>query len=127
MDLLSSLFIAFSLQYDLPPGLLSALCYVESTHNISAVNPDDGKSASLGICQVKLKTAKWMGFKGTEADLMKPENNIKYAAAYLKYQLVRYDNLPKAVIAYNLGNAKGLTTSAYQRKVFKTWGVYHAL
>ena len=124
MNTLTALFITFSTQYELPEALLSSLCFVESRHKISAVHHDDGGADSLGICQIKLTTAKERGFRGTSKQLMRPEMNIKYAAKYLKHQLDRYDgSIEKAVIAYNRGNAKNLTTSKYQRKVFKKWRV----
>lgn len=123
MDILL-LFVAISSQNHLPPGLLNSLCYVESRHNPKAIHHDDGAGGdSLGVCQIKLKTAQEMGYKGTEKQLMQPSTNIRYAAKFLKFQLKRYDNnIAKAVIAYNKGNAKGLTTSKYQRKVFNKWG-----
>ncbi len=119
---LTTLFLTISLQYHIPPGLLQSLCYVESKHVITAVHKDDGTGGdSLGVCQIKKSTAKELGFKGTSKQLMKPEMNIKYAAKYLHYQLNRYGKINKAVIAYNRGNSKGLTTSKYQRKVYNVW------
>ena len=115
------LFILYSAQFNLPDGLLSSLCYVESGHNIEAVHLADGNGNSIGACQIKLKTARFMGFRGTEKQLMRPDVNIYYAAWYLRYQINRYRSVRKGVIAYNIGNAKGLTTSEYQIKVFKQW------
>ena len=121
MNTIAVIFTAYSVQFGLPEGLLSALCYVESNHNPAAIHHDDGGGDSLGICQVKYKTAKWLGFKGTPEQLLRPEINIKYAAAYLKYQHKRYDNsLQKAVVAYNKGHADDVT-STYSKKVFKQW------
>jgi len=124
MTTLSALFISMSAYYGLPPGLLSSVCYVESKHNISALHKHDGNGDSIGVCQIKLKTARHMGFHGTEAQLMIPRNNVKYAAKYLSYQMKRYHNINKAIIAYNYGNAKSLTSTKYQRKVIKKWGQY---
>lgn len=115
------LFVLFSNQYGLPPELLSSLCFVESRHKISAIHHDDGGSESLGLCQIKLNTAKSLGFRGTPNQLMEPKYNIKYAAKYLSHQIKRYDSVKKGVIAYNRGNAKNLTSSRYQVKVFKEW------
>lgn len=124
MNTLLALFTSMSLQYHIPPGLLKSLCYVESKHKINAIHRDDGGADSLGVCQIKLKTAKEMGFKGTAKQLMIPSNNVKYAAKFLSHQFKRYGKINKAVIAYNKGNAKDLTTSKYQRKVYKTWRGY---
>lgn len=121
MVTLTALFMTMSTSYGLPAGLLSSICYVESRHKITAVHHDDGGADSLGVCQIKLKTAKAMGFHGTAKQLMIPRNNVKYAAKYLAYQINRYKSVSKAVIAYNRGNARGLTSSHYQRKVFNKW------
>lgn len=86
---------------------------------------DDGGSPSIGLCQVKLKTSKWLGYKGTEKQLLNPTVNAYYAAKYLKYQLKRYNgNTEKALIAYNRGNAKGLTRTEYSAKIMIHWGLH---
>lgn len=127
MVLLSMLFTAATHNYKLPSGLLSALCYVESTHNPKAINFLDGKDDSLGICQVQEQTARFLKFNGLKEDLFKPKVNIKYAAKYLSYQLKRYDNdVYKAVAAYNAGtflpNKVGLAKNdLYVRKVLAAW------
>lgn len=101
---LATLFLAATAAYHLPPGLLSALCWTESRGKVNAVHHDDGTEDSLGVCQVKPKTARYMGFTGTEKELMIPRINIKYSARYLKYQLIRYHgNVVKAIAAYNAG------------------------
>jgi soluble lytic murein transglycosylase-like protein len=117
-------FLLTSSTYNLPPDLLSAICYTESKYNTHAVHLDDGGEPSLGICQIHYSTAKWLGFKGTPTQLMDPKTNIEYAGRYLAKQLERYDeNAQKAVIAYNYGHApKNLTYTRYQIKVFTRWG-----
>lgn len=110
------------MQYQLPPGLLASLCYVESNHDVRKIHYNDGESHSYGICQIKLSTARGLGFRGTAMELMRPERNIHYAAVYLQHQLVRYHgDIARGVVAYNRGNARHLTTSSYQRKVYKVW------
>jgi soluble lytic murein transglycosylase-like protein len=119
---LALLFQSATQQFNLPPGLLAALCFVESKHVATAVHHDDGGSDSLGICQIKYKTAQWLGFQGTEQELMQPKINIYYAAKVLVYQADRYGgDYERAVVAYNRGNAKGLQRSEYSCKVFKAW------
>lgn len=115
------LFVLYGAQFNLPAGLLSSLCFVESRHDVSAIHMHDGSGNSVGVCQIKLKTARYLGFKGTEKQLMRPDVNIYYAAAYLRYQMNRYRSIKKGVIAYNIGNARGLTSTIYQTKVFKQW------
>lgn len=124
---LALLFLSATQTFSLPPGLLSALCYVESHHKVSAVHHDDGNGDSLGVCQVKLNTAKMLGFRGTYSQLMKPETNIEYAAKYLRKQLLRYDeNSPHAIAAYNSGSFRSGTKSfarnqIYVDRVFVAW------
>lgn len=121
MNTLSAIFIATTLHLGLPPGLLSSLCFVETNHDIAAIHVDDGQGDSLGICQIKLRTAQWLGYKGTDEQLMNPQVNIYWSGVYLKYQIRRYGSIERAVIAYNIGNARNLTTTNYQVKVFKVW------
>lgn len=122
MTILSALFITTSIQFNLPNGLLSSLCFVETRHIASVVHIDDGSSHSYGVCQVKLETAKYLGFKGTVEQLMNPKINIYYAAKYLQKQILRYNDINKGIVAYNRGNSNKLTRSIYSDKVNKQWG-----
>ena len=89
----------------LDPKLLSSLCYLESKHNPNAINRDDGNGDSIGMCQIKVATAKQFDKKATAKKLFNVEYNLKIAAQYLAYQIDRYDgNLRKAVLAYNAGS-----------------------
>ena len=117
------LFLHASQTFNLPPKLLDSVCFIETKHDVFAVHQDDGGSKSLGVCQVKYKTARWLGFQGTEGELMEPGLNIYYAAKYLSYQQRRYKNIQRAVVAYNRGNAKNLQTTAYSVKVINQWKV----
>jgi soluble lytic murein transglycosylase-like protein len=115
------LFTTATQAFNLPQGLLPALCFVESGYDASAVHEDDGGSDSLGICQVKYSTSRWMGFEGTEQELMQPRNNIWYAAKYLAYQINRYGEVERGIVAYNRGHAKDLRSSRYSGRVIKQW------
>lgn len=122
MGSLMAIFTAVTVQYGLPNNLLASLCYVESKHSVNAIHHDDGGADSLGICQIKLNTARDLGFRGTAKQLMEPKYNIKYAGKYLQKQMRRYHGqVNKAVIAYNQGHAGQLTTTRYQVKVFHQW------
>ena len=124
---LSALFLTVSQTYNLPPGLLSALCFVESSHNVAALVMDDNGTPSVGVCQVKLATARTLGFKGTETQLRNPKVNVRLAGKYLAKQIRRYDyNLYKGVAAYNSGTWRMSTTgyarnSHYVVKVLNSW------
>lgn len=127
MTTLLMLFSSVTVQFGLPVGLLPAICYVESHHNILATHKDDGRGTSLGVCQIKLPTARMMGFKGSEKELMDPSNNVYYAGKYLRYNLNRYSqNRAKAIAAYNAGSFRTDSTGkafnyGYVRKVYAAW------
>lgn len=122
MGTLAAIFLTVSIQYDLPPGMLSAVCMVESNHTPTAIHRNDGNGDSLGICQIKASTARQFGFTGNAEDLMDPQTNITYAAAYLAWQLERYDyDTMRGLTAYNKGCSTGSGRSTYAKKVIETW------
>ncbi len=122
------LFIAASVTFNLPVGLQSAVCYVESNHNAAVINPNDGGSPSHGICQIKLNTARQMGYTGSSEALRLPNVNIYWSASYLSHCLVRYDgDVLRGISAYNSGTYRINSTGRpinlnYIRKVLKAWG-----
>lgn len=84
-------------------SLLLAICMHE-TGLKNVIVHQDGGSPTFGICQVKAETARMLGYEGKPEGLLNPEINAKYAALYLKKQLIRYDNdHKKAIAAYNAG------------------------
>ena len=88
----------------IPPALLLSVCFTESGFR-NTLSPTDGKSASYGVCQVKLATARMFNPKVHASTLMNPKVNAMYAAIYLKYQLRRYGyDVRRAVCAYNSGS-----------------------
>lgn len=113
--------------FHLPVGLQSSICWVESNHNPKALHKDDGGGNSVGVCQIKLSTARSLGFKGNETQLQDPKVNIYYSARYLRRQLDRYrGDSHKAVAAYNAGawrlNMQGqIKNRHYVDKVFQAW------
>lgn len=131
MTLATNIALSFGLAtkaFMLPPGLLSAVCWVESLHNPTAINVNDRGSPSIGICQIKWDTAKLLGFKGTAQKLLSNYRlNIHYAAKYLHKQLGRYDDdVDAAIAAYNAGSAsynkRGLLKNRiYVARVHQAW------
>lgn len=128
MNELILMFAMVTQTYNLPPKLLSGICYVESGHKVKAINVNDGGADSLGVCQIKLETAKLVGYRGTAKELHHSAfMNISYAGKYLRKQLDRYhDDVIQAVAAYNAGccrfNAKGqIKNRLYVAKVLKAW------
>ena len=88
--------------------VLLSICSHESRGDVHAINITDGGSASYGFCQIKFKTAKALGFRGSIQELWhNPQVNMGWAGRYLKKQLGRYDNnYYLAVAAYNAGSVK---------------------
>lgn len=121
------LFVNISQTLSLPPGLLSSICYVESRHDIKAYRQFDGGSESVGICQVKLSTAQYLGFTGTVKELSYPVVNIYYAGKYLKNRISIYKgDVIKGISAYNSGscriNKEGkIRNFQYVEKVLRRW------
>jgi len=124
---LSALFIWTSTLFNLPPGLQSAICWVESGHNVRAMHFDDNGANSVGVCQIRLSTARLLGFQGSEQDLRLPRNNVYYSGKYLHSQYLRYNrNILKTISAYNAGSAplneKGqIRNIRYVNKVLRAW------
>ncbi len=117
---LALLFIGTTQTLALPEGLLSAICYVESHHNIKAIHKDDGNGNSVGVCQIKLQTARQMGFKGTEKQLMSPKVNVYYSGKYLKYQLSRRNTVQEVISSYNAGKPIK-SNKRYVNSVLSAW------
>ena len=104
--------------YDVPYRLLVAVGIVESRLNPQALNASDGGSASYGAFQLKMNTARMLGFHGTKQNLMDFHTNTKYAAMYLSYQLKRYHgSWMKAARAFNQGSYDGLFWSDYNQRI----------
>ena len=100
------LFATATQTFNLPVGLMPAVCFVETHHDVRAINLYDHGSPSLGICQIKYTTARSLGYKGTPELLWhNPKVNIYWASKYLSRLLSRYGgDRYKAVSAYNLGH-----------------------
>ena len=65
--------------YDLPPALVHRLAIRESSHR-----PEARNGPYWGLFQILPQTARTMGFKGKNEDLLNPETNLEYALKYLK-------------------------------------------
>lgn len=107
----------------LPQGLLESVCTVESQLNSHIIRYNDGGEDSLGLCQVKLSTARHMKFTYTREELLRdPVKNMQVAARFIKYQHKRYNgSYMMAIKAYNRGHAKNIFFNSYSRKVFLLW------
>jgi soluble lytic murein transglycosylase-like protein len=120
-ETLAEQFDRIAMEQGVSPKLLKAVCWVETRHNPLAFRPKDGRSASYGVCQVKMRTALHVGLYVSGAALQRPEVNITVAALYLRHQLRRYKgNMKKAISAYNAGSYKE-SNNAYVHKVMRQY------
>ena len=96
--------------YEFDPLLIVAVMQAESRSNPGARGHLNSgtESGALGLMQVKLGTAQIVGRNlgldiRTEADMMKPDVNLLLGTYYLLRQIVRYGNVNKGLMAYNIG------------------------
>lgn len=114
------------------PALLYAMCSVESGLRSQIINPDDGGEDSIGLCQIKVGTARIFNKGVTKDVLLDPYMNAYFAALYLDKQINRYPgNIRCAIAAYNAGrckkNEKGqLTNKAHVNKVATVYNSLNA-
>lgn len=84
------------------PYLVLAIAKQESGGNRMAHNRHD---PAYGLMQLKLGTARILGFTGKWRELFDWKVNLKLGVTYLNKQIERYKDLPSALAAYNAGSA----------------------
>jgi len=62
-----------------PVALAQAVVAIESKYNPRVT----GRAGEIGLMQIKLQTARAMGYRGSRQGLYDPETNIKYGMLYL--------------------------------------------
>lgn len=106
-----------SVSADAAPGwLVAAIIHVESGGNPNA----RGRHGEIGLGQLKLATARSVGYRGGRAGLFNPSVNRRYTEAYLNLAIRRaHGNLCHAASLYNAGVFARPRCSAYGRKVLR--------
>ena len=91
----------------LPPDIAEAVVFVESRYNSTVI----GRVGEIGLMQVRPETAAMLGFKGTTAELARPEINIHYGVIYLgrAWRLAQGD-LCRALMKYRAGHGEETMT-----------------
>jgi len=72
-------------RHKVPNDLAHAIVSLESNYDPNAT----GELGEIGLGQIRCGTAKSEGFKGKCTELYKPEVNLEYSMAYLRYALDR--------------------------------------
>jgi len=118
----SNMIRAHARQNGVPAKLAEAVVRVESNYNAKA----RGSAGEIGLMQIKLSTARAMGYRGTRKGLYDPNTNLKYGMKYLggAHQLSGGDTCG-TILRYNAGHyAKRMnkTSSHYCAKVKNIMG-----
>ena len=93
--LINKLVSKYAKKYDVDESLIHALIKVESDYDPKAVSPAGAK----GLMQLMDKTAQLYKVK----DPFDPEENIRAGVKHLKMLIDKYNDIEKALAAYNAG------------------------
>jgi soluble lytic murein transglycosylase-like protein len=69
----------YARSYGVPVSLAKAVVQIESSYRPNL----RGKAGEIGLMQVKLSTARGMGYTGSAKGLYNPDTNIRYGMKYL--------------------------------------------
>ena len=102
---------AAAISHDIKPEIALGLVDVESTFK-----PNVEKDGNYGLMQIRIGTARSMGFRGSASDLMKPENNLEYGLRYLSYCRDKHEDVTLMLGCYN-GSVS--TKNRYAKRVLR--------
>ena len=92
-----------ALRVNLPADIAEAVVRVESSFDPNTI----GGVGEIGLMQVRPGTAAMLGFKGSPAELAKPEINIHYGVTYLgKAWRLANGDLCRALMKYRAGHGE---------------------
>jgi soluble lytic murein transglycosylase-like protein len=92
----------------IPVGLANAVIRIESNYNAKIVH-----AGNYGLTQIKLATARSLGFSGSAASLLDPDTNLRFGLKYLggAYQQADGD-LCRTIMKYQSGHLAIRMTAA---------------
>lgn len=86
---------------NIPVGLAHAVVFSESSYKPSA----RGAAGEIGLMQLRLPTARMVGYSGSAKGLYDPETNIKYGMKYLgKARQLASGSTCGTILRYNAGH-----------------------
>jgi len=104
--------------------LVLALMWVESRYDTQAIS----RTNDYGLMQINKSNHKWLREELGISDFLDARQNIEAGVYLLSSSLLKYGDVHKALMAYNMGPRgaskewdKGVYTSAYSRKVVAAW------
>lgn len=98
----SNLITSYAKANGVPVDLAHAVVRIESNYRPNA----RGRAGEIGLMQLKLGTARMMGYRGSRKALYNPETNIKYGMKYLaKAQSLGGGSTCGTILKYNAGHA----------------------
>ncbi|WP_185985030.1 lytic transglycosylase domain-containing protein [Aureimonas mangrovi] len=84
-----------------PVELAHAVVFIESTYRADVT----GGAGEIGLMQIKLGTARDMGFRGTRKELYDPATNLRYGMKYLAGAKARGGgSVCGTILKYNAGH-----------------------
>ena len=87
------------------PTLVLAISEIESSRNTKAIGKQDPRDIHYGLMQLKLGTARMLGFRGRPKSLFQAQTNLALGIKYLNQKLNQYHSIEAAAAAYNAGAA----------------------
>jgi soluble lytic murein transglycosylase-like protein len=106
-DQYDSLIKTYASANNVPLSIAHAVVHVESNYKPNM----RGSAGEIGLMQVKLQTARGMGYRGTAKGLYEPATNIRYGMMYLgQARKLAGGDLCGTILKYNGGHgAKRMT------------------
>jgi len=90
-------------RYRIDPALIAAIISKESSGDYTAL----GTIGEVGLMQIRLSTARFLGYGGDSTGLYNPSTNVRYGTMYLRWQADKYsgraDVMQFAIAGYNAG------------------------
>jgi soluble lytic murein transglycosylase-like protein len=106
--------LASSAAAEVPESLVAAVIHVESGGRANLV----GRAREIGLMQIKLETARGVGYHGSRAALFDPATNIRFGTAYLELAWRRaHGDLCVAASLFNMGVGARPRCTAYGLRV----------
>lgn len=147
MNASSSEFLEICKRHRVDPKVIAAMITIESEWNPTAIRYEPGfkylfavedharalritadteatcQKCSVGLGQLMVGTARWLGFGGPMATLFEPHVNVDYTCRYYARLSERYAAVSDRVAAYNAGSVRRTAIGTYvnQGHVEKFW------